>query len=347
MICPHVHFRDGKQGHKETIEHGLRVADMAGIDAVFDMPNTDPPITTKQDAIERLKKAYNYNSPVAYTLFMGMTADEKQIREAAQLHHEFFPRVIGLKMFAGRSVGNLAVIDENDQKKVYETLASEGYRGVLAVHCEKEALLKPELWNPAEPASHSLARPPEAEIASAEDQIKFASDAGYKGTLHICHASTPEAVQLAIKACITGKIEVSCAVTPQHCVLYTEMIPAGPEGLDYKVNPPLRDKKCAEEMLELLSMGLIDFVEPDHAPHSLKDKREPPYLSGFPVLPYIPHFVNLLKKQGFSETDINDLTHQNICRIFGMDIPNFNKKPNMNLHTEYPADVFKQVRECS
>ena len=40
FLDTHVHLRDFKETHKETIAHGLIVARDAGVDAVFDMPNT-------------------------------------------------------------------------------------------------------------------------------------------------------------------------------------------------------------------------------------------------------------------------------------------------------------------
>ena len=47
-IDPHVHCRDGKQAYKETVKHALLVAQRAGVDAIFDMPNTDPPIINEK-----------------------------------------------------------------------------------------------------------------------------------------------------------------------------------------------------------------------------------------------------------------------------------------------------------
>ncbi len=46
MIDPHVHLRDWDQAGKETLRHGLSVAWRAGLDGVFEMPNTDPPLTS-------------------------------------------------------------------------------------------------------------------------------------------------------------------------------------------------------------------------------------------------------------------------------------------------------------
>ena len=56
-VDPHVHLRDYKQAHKETIKHGLEVARDSGVIAVFDMPNSDPPVMTEEIARERLKAA--------------------------------------------------------------------------------------------------------------------------------------------------------------------------------------------------------------------------------------------------------------------------------------------------
>ena len=63
-IDPHVHFRDGHldypetdQSYKETIEHGLKVAERAGLTAVIDMPNPDPPVITRKIAEYRISKA--------------------------------------------------------------------------------------------------------------------------------------------------------------------------------------------------------------------------------------------------------------------------------------------------
>jgi dihydroorotase-like cyclic amidohydrolase len=48
-IDPHVHCRDGKQAYKATIKGVMELAKKQGVDIIFDMPNTDPPITRKED----------------------------------------------------------------------------------------------------------------------------------------------------------------------------------------------------------------------------------------------------------------------------------------------------------
>ena len=53
-IDPHVHCRDGKQKYKETIKHVLEIAKTQGVQKIFDMPNTDPPITPEKTLTRRL-----------------------------------------------------------------------------------------------------------------------------------------------------------------------------------------------------------------------------------------------------------------------------------------------------
>jgi len=346
MIDPHAHCRDWNQSHKETIKHALSVAERIGLSGIFDEPNTNPPITSRELVEKRLNDARKLFSPVFYGVYAGLTANLAQIKEVVRAWRDFFPNVVGLKMFAGHSVGNLGIIHEAEQRLVYQTLAEEGYTGVLAVHCEKESFLRPDLWDPSNPASHSYARPPEAEIKSIEDQIKLAAGAQFKGRLHIAHTSLPESVELVDNARKQGVIKVSCGLTPHHCCLDYELMPKSSEGLLYKVNPPLRDRSSAKRMLDLLKEGKIDWIETDHAPHTLKEKLEKPYMSGFPGLPYYPHFVNFLKERGFSDKQLKDLTHNNICSIFGFNLPELERKrPDLELSGEYEVDVYGGMRE--
>ena len=42
-------------------------------------------------------------------LYAGITAVPRQIEEAVRAWRELFPRVVGLKMFAGHSTGNMGI----------------------------------------------------------------------------------------------------------------------------------------------------------------------------------------------------------------------------------------------
>jgi len=359
MIDPHVHLRDWDQKHKETIEHGLKVADRIGLSGVFDMPNTSPAITSRDLIEKRLSNGYAERSPVFYGVYAGVTANPAQIKEVAQAHKDYFPiaksrvGVVGLKMFAGHSVGNLGIVKMEDQMTVYETLADNGYRGVLAVHCENEFLLMPSRWNPKDPKSHSFARPPKSEYESIKNQIDFAEAVNFAGNLHIAHVSIPASIGLIEDARRKGKIKITCGVTPHHCQLDYESQPTGEQGLLFKVNPPLRSLEESMRMFDLLKDGKIDWIETDHAPHTLAEKTgkvhdtkgQPQYMSGFPGLPFYPHFLEILRLCNVTETKIRNLTHKNIENAFGFSLPERGIEPTIDLHTEYEVDVYGEIRE--
>ncbi len=342
MIDPHVHCRDWQQSYKETIEHALRVAERAGLQAIFDMPNTIPPITTRELAKKRIEDADRAKSSVFYGLYMGITSDTEQIREAVKTYKEFFPRVVGLKMFTTYPVPEISIDDEDKQKKVYKILTDEKYPGVLAVHCEKESLIKDNI-DPLSPTAHFYARPEEAEILSVQDQIRFAKDANFTGKLHITHISVPDSVDMVLEQKLKG-MKISCGATPHHCTLFIKRLINSENPFLYKVNPPIRKQSSVAKMNYCLKRGKIDLIETDHAPHTLNDKLESPHFSGFPGLPFLPHFCEHLRTEGFSERDIDNLTHYNACRIFGIDIPIKKIKPEFGLHREYEVDVYKGVR---
>lgn len=311
-IDPHVHCRDGGQAYKETIKHVFEVAREQGVEKIFDMPNTDPPILREADVIERLKlvpKSERNN----YFLYVGVTSDERQLEEAVRCYEEY-DEVIGLKLFAGKSVGKLSVIGIDEQKKVYDVLFKLGYLGVVAVHCEKENLLKQELWDPLDPITHSYARPEEAEIESVRDQIQLVKETGFEGNLHICHVSSPRSIEVIYKE--RGNIRISCGVTPHH-ILWDDKASARSEGLIYKVNPPLRSIASVEELRRCLKEGKIDWMETDHAPHAVGEKLFPPYLSGYPSLYLYKHFIEqFLPSIGLGKQQIEELTSRNILRVF-------------------------------
>lgn len=310
-IDPHVHCRDGKQAYKETIAHTLELCDAQGVDICFDMPNTDPPILTEGDLEARLKLVPREGSG-RYRIHLGATSNPAQLRSAATLAGQC-AQVAGLKLYAGRTTGNLAVIEETAQQSVYAILSEAGYRGVLAVHCEKESLCT-RAFDPTKPASHNQSRPPTAEAASVSDQIKFARAAGFKGTLHICHVSTAAALELIRPA--RRDIAITCGVTPHH-LLWSCAQMRGSEGNLYKVNPPLREWSDTIALRQALKQGEIDWIESDHAPHPVSEKLYPPYLSGYPSLCLYRSLIEeILPYWGVNQETIKAVTCDNIRRVF-------------------------------
>ncbi len=312
-IDPHVHCRDWEQSYKATIRSVMDLAKSQGVVAIFDMPNTSPPIITEELVKKRLKTAKEEGCIDGYYLYVGLTGEPEQTKEAATIA-ESNEKVIGLKMYAGRSVGDLRNQDEGKQKGVYETLAGAGYKGVIAVHCEKEMYFSLDLWDPKLPYTWNLARPPRAEIESVKDQIRFAKESGFKGTLHICHISTPESVESVNEA--RRMMKITCGATPHH-LTYTTKDMQRSEDIVYKVSPPIRDPETVKKLNAQLKEGKIDWIETDHAPHTKEEKLSPSGSSaGIPSLSRYAEFLESLAKQGFTERQIEQLTYANIKKTF-------------------------------
>lgn len=321
MIDPHVHLRDGRQSAKETLLHGMAVGSNAGILVYFDMPNTDPPLTTRDRVLARLEAGRqatrtieaNTGRVVIYGLYGGLTSDPEQIGEMVEVYRELNGAMVGFKLFAGHSTGGMGIVTDDQQQLVYQTLASHGYRGVLAVHCEKEQLLRPELWDPDHPESHCLARPAEAEIASITDQIAFARKAGYEGVLHICHISTRRSIELVVQARAQG-LRITCGATPHHALL--DVASAGRQDNLLKMNPPLRSSDDRQAVFQGLVEGTIDWMESDHAPHTIEDKRQG--ASGIPGFAGMLLLIQHLRTAGATEEHLANLCGVRVREVFGL-----------------------------
>lgn len=354
IIDPHVHLRDWDDNQKETIYHGLETALLSGVGAVFDMPNCAPSLIRAGEVRRRLEEAEKARERLAaergvpaplYRLYCGLTAEPAQIREMAALHGELFPAVAGLKLFAGRSTGSLAVVEPREQRVVWRVLAECGYRGVTAVHCEKEELFRPDLWDPEIPVSHSLCRPEAAETASIADQAAFAREAGYRGVLHICHisaAASLDLVRVLRRETDGAGFGITCGATPHHLLMDSSMVPDGPEGVFLKVNPPLRGRKSRQALLEALFDGTVDWIESDHAPHTLEDKLKG-FASGIPSLAAWPLLVARLRSMGMDRERLDAVCGLRVLERFGMDpsgVPDY-PVPDGMVPGRYPADGWR------
>jgi dihydroorotase len=350
MIDPHVHLRDGPERSKETLEHGLAVAWRAGLDGVCEMPNTDPALDRREAIERRIEEADRVIDRLGIGIFhgiwAGLTVDPAQIEDVVRCWAAWRPRVVGLKLYAGSSTGALGVTSIDGQRAVWTRLAELGYDGVVAVHGEKETLFARRgdgslAWDPARPGSWAAARPPEAETASVEDQLALSAEAGFRGTVHVAHVSVPAALELVVRARAAGR-RVSCGLTPQHALLSAADLD-GPDGILSKTNPPLRPEPMPGLMLRALLDGTIDWVESDHAPHTLADKRER-CASGIPVLPFWPRFIEILRERGVAPDRLARITHEAAGEILEAAVDDGERAPDPDLAREYPFDPFARLR---
>ncbi|MBR1583045.1 MAG: amidohydrolase family protein [Spirochaetales bacterium] len=312
MTDAHVHFRDWNQSNKETILHGMLTGAKAGFDVFFDMPNCNPPLTDRATIEKRLEKGLEAEQEIKkqgydahYHVYCGITENTEQIREMVCTYNDLFPRVCGLKMFASQSTGNMGIVDEDSQRSVYRTLAAENYTGIIAVHCEKESLFR------LQETAHSRKRPAESEEQSVKDQIRFAEDAGFKGTLHIAHISTEGALNAVREARKRNIIKITCGATPHHILLNSDS-----ETNLVKMNPPLRPESDRLAVWNALFDGTIDWIESDHAPHTIEDKKKG--ASGLPGFEGMLLTIKKLREAGMKEARLEELLCTNALKAFGI-----------------------------
>ena len=338
MIDPHVHLRDWNEREKETILHGMESGYLAGIDTFFDMPNTNPPLTNKENVLRRIEDGIKAEEElkrkgmdVHYHLYLGLTPDEKEIGEMVSLYSSLFPRVVGLKLFASHSTGNMGIIDEDSQKFIFDTLSRLDYKGVLVVHSEKTSCF-------IENSSHALSRPSISEIESVRDMIEFATASSFKGTLHIAHISTKGALELVKEAKKEGKIKITCGATPHHALFNMES-----ENYLLKMNPPLREEEDRSAIFSSLLSGDIDWIESDHAPHTLEDKKN--RKCGIPGFKGTLMLIDALRKNGISEDRLESLLNTNIASVFGigksrLSLPDITEEIIEMVGKRYPFDPY-------
>ncbi len=354
MVDPHVHLRDWNDKNKETIYHGLKVAYDCGINEVFDMPNTNPPLTDRETILDRLADANQAilqlkKKDIYYHVYAGLTYDEKQVKKIVNTYKELFPMVIGLKLFAGHSTGNMGIIKEEQQKNIFKILKREDYKGVVAIHCEKESLLDNFKFDKNDFSTQSIARPREAEIQSIKDMITFAKEANFEGTIHIAHISTKEGLDLIKKTRLENvSFNICCGVTPHHVLLNSK----DANNKSYaKMNPPLREIEDNNALFNALLDGSVDFIESDHAPHTLEDKKAG--ASGIPGFSSTLLLIEKLIENKISKNRLKDLMGRNVYKIFNLDAEgvNFSIKNVYKLREisnkaakEYPIDAFISLR---
>src|SRR6202035_2525538 len=132
VIDTQVHFREPGNEHKEDLESGSRAAVLGGVTAVFEMPNTHPPTTTRfalEDKLARAKRRMHCD----YAFYVGATP--QNIGALGEL--ERAPGCAGVKAFLGSSTGTL-LLDEDEA--ILGALRG-GHRR-MAVHSEDEARLR-------------------------------------------------------------------------------------------------------------------------------------------------------------------------------------------------------------
>lgn len=317
LIDPHVHFRVPGGEHKEDWEHAVKAAIAGGVTTVFDMPNTNPPLTDARgiEAKERIIGPQD----IDYRFWFGAT--KNNIHEIEAIAHN--PRIIGVKVYMGASTGNLHLTDELSLLRVFTACAKNDL--VLGVHAESEwhirrNIAKIRKGRDVEISDHCAIRDTNVEVYAVRRALRLQQKTHCK--VYFCHLSTPGSVELVAQAKTKGE-PVYSEVCPHHLWLSGDMLfTPGPSKNFYKVNPPLREKSQVQRLRNLVCEGLVDTIGSDHAPHTREEKMRKNYddiPSGMPgVETTFPLIFQFVSDGEMSIERFIDLTSANAATIFGL-----------------------------
>ena len=257
----HVHLREPGFEYKETVATGCAAAAFGGFTAVACMPNTNPPIHTR-DVVEFIIDR-SLETPVDVHPIGCVSKNRagKELTEMADL------------------VRGGAVAFSDDGSPVQDA-------GLMRRALEYSSMLERPVINHMEdltlnPHGHmhegevstrlglSGIPAPAEEVMIARDVLLSEFTGGH---VHVAHISTARGVELVREAKARG-IKVTAEVCTHHFTLTDEAIEKSGFSTELKMHPPLRTAADVEGIKKGLADDTIDVICTDHAPHASFEKE--------------------------------------------------------------------------
>jgi len=311
IVCPgfidlHCHLREPGFEDKETIATGTEAAAVGGFTTVCCMPNTNPPLDTR-DTVEWVK-AKARSDAFVHVLPIGCITKGRKGKEVSPMIELADAGVVGFSD-DGDSVAN---------SQVMRCAMEHSYKLGLPIieHCEDKELSKGGVINEGEVSDRLNLKG----IPAASEEVIVARDLALAkltgARVHIAHVSTCGSAELIRHARERG-VSVTAEVTPHHLTLTEEMVCA-----NAKVKPPL----CTEDdigcLLKGLKDGVIDAIVTDHAPHTTAEKKCPIELAAFGISGFETALGCLMGLVHKGEIDLTTLISKLTCepaKILGRD----------------------------
>ena len=147
---------------------------------------------------------------------------------------------------------------------------------------------------------------PEAEEIMASRDIVIAETNHLK--THICHISTETSVNMIRDAKKRG-VGVTCETCPHYFTFTVDEVLKS--GVNAKMNPPLREEKDRQAIIEGLKDETIDAIITDHAPHAEEEKNQ-----GLEKAPNgIIGFETALPAEIMNLVDLGHIDYLNLVRL--------------------------------
>ncbi|MBR2010200.1 MAG: dihydroorotase [Clostridia bacterium] len=306
----HVHFREPGFSYKETIKSGSLAAARGGFTAVCTMPNLSPVPDSLAHVTEQLD-IIGRDAAIKVVPYGSITVGQKG--QALSDMEAMAPFV------AGYSDDGVDVRSDSLMRAAMEKAKSLGK--MIVAHCE----IKYEGIGYIHDGVYARAHghrgiTSESEYLQVARDIALAKETGC--AYHVCHISTKESVALIRQAKKEG-VDITCETGPHYLVLDDSCLQ---EHGRFKMNPPLRDAKDREALVEGLLDGTVDMIATDHAPHASEEKEKGLASSAFGVVGIetaFPVMYTKLVKEGILSLDrLVELMCHNPRRRFNLPVGN-------------------------
>ena len=309
MIDMHCHLREPGFEYKETIETGCKSAVKGGFTTICPMPNTNPTPDSAfvlQKIIDEAKRVSLCNVFPYGSVSKGEKGEE-------------FSNFEDLK-----NAGAIAFSDDGmpvvNSKMMREAIIKADSLGTfVASHCEEKSVSNGAINKGKVQESLGVEGVlPEAEEIMAAREIVISETNHVRA--HICHISTKTSVNMIRDAKKRG-VKITCETCPHYFSFTVDEVLKS--GTNAKMNPPLREEKDREAIIEALNDGTIDAIITDHAPHSEDDKakdlsKAPNGIIGFETA-LSAIVTNLTSKGLLSELDMVRLTSYTPAKLLKID----------------------------
>ena len=295
IIDDQVHFREPGLTHKANIYTESKAAVAGGITSYMEMPNTNPQTLT-QELLEQKFKIAKEDSLANFTFFMGVS--NNNLDEVLKTD----PKTVGaIKIFMGSSTGDMLI----DDRKVLEEIFSKTPM-LIAVHCEDENIIQENITKAKErfgeevPISeHPNIRSDDACFKSSSFAVELAKK--YNSRLHVFHISTEKEIDIFDNTIPLSEKRITSEVCIHH--LWFDESDYEEKGTLIKWNPAVKKKSDQKALFQALLDDRLDVIASDHAPHTLKEKKNTYFKSpsGGPLVQHaLPAMLEFYKNDKIS-----------------------------------------------
>jgi len=260
LIDLHVHLREPGQSHKETIASGTKAAAAGGFTTVVAMPNTQPVAdapSTITWITDRAAETALVNVFTTGAITKGM--EGKELAPIGSM----------------AKAGIVAITDDGHCVQNHELMrrALEYARMFdlpLLDHCQDYSLVGDGIMHEGEWSLRlglpGWPRAGEELIVSRNILLSELCDA----PVHCQHITSGGSIPLLRQARSRG-VKISGEVCPHH--LWFSDACLRDYDSNFKMNPPLREERDIQLLLEGIADGTIDILASDHAPHACYEKE--------------------------------------------------------------------------